>query len=116
MGCCRPFSEQQVERGGAAVLRASRRDRQDMAAEIGFVQPARHGALQDAAAHAAMPGDNEDAAAAGGARARNKAGERAVRLGLGHAMQIEARLDIALAAAQPLGGGAVDTGEAIERR
>ncbi len=39
-----------------------------------------------------------------------------MRLGLGHAVQVEPRLDSAAAAAEPLGGGAVDTGELVERR
>src|SRR5215813_5081564 len=39
-----------------------------------------------------------------------------MRLGLGHAVQIEPCLDVALAAPEPLGGRAVDAGEAVERR
>jgi len=109
-------AEQEIEGAGAAMLRPRRGDRQHIAAQIGFVQPARHGALQDAAARPAMPGDDQNAAPAGGTRGGDKALERAMRLGLGHAVQVEARLDSAAAAAEPLRGGAVDTGELIERR
>jgi hypothetical protein len=98
------------------MLRPSRSDRQHMAAQTRLMQPARHRALQDAAAHAAMAGDDEDAAAAGGAGTHDKALQRAMRLDLGHAMQIEPRLDVALAAAKALGGGAIDPGEAVERQ
>ena len=98
------------------MLRPSGGDRQHIAAQIGLVQPTRYGALQNAAAHAAMPGDHEDAAPASGARGRDKPRQRAMRLGLGHAVQIEARLDRAAATAEPLGGGAIDAGELVERR
>ena len=64
-----------------------------------------------------MAGDDQNAAPAGGARAATtKPGERTVRLGLGHAVQIEPRLDRAAAALQPFGGGAIDPGEPVERR
>jgi hypothetical protein len=98
------------------MLRPGRGDRQHIAAQIGLVEPTRYGALQNAAAHAAMAGDDEDAAATGGARARHKAGERAMRLGLGHPVEIEPRLDRALATPEPLGGGAINPGELVERR
>ena len=98
------------------MLRPGRGDRQHMMAQLGLMEPARHGALQNAAAHAAVAGDDEDAAAAGGARARHKTLERAMRLGLGHPVEIEPRLDRAAATAEPLGGGAIDPGEAVERR
>ena len=98
------------------MLRPGGGDRQHIAAQIGLVQPTRYGALQNAAAHAAMPGDHEHAAPPGGARARHKTLERAMRLGLGHPVEIEPRLDRAAAAFQPRGGGAIDAGEAVQRR
>src|SRR5437763_5925011 len=85
-------------------------------AQLRLMEPARHGALQNAAARPAMAGDDEDTAPAGGARGRDKAPERAMRLGLGHPVEIEPRLDRALSTSEPLGGGAVDTGELVERR
>ena len=48
--------------------------------------------------------------------ASDKAGERAMRLGLGHAVQVEPRLDRVLAALQPLGARAIDPGKAPRRR
>ena len=98
------------------MLRPGGGDRQHIAAQIGLVQPTRYGALQNAAAHAAMPGDDEHAAPPSGARARHKTLERAMRFGLGHPVEIEPRLDRAAATAEPLGGGAIDPGELIERR
>jgi len=87
-----------------------------MPAQLGLVQPARHRALQDAAADPAVAGDDQHAPPAGSARAADKAEQGAVRLGLSHAVQVEPRLDRAAAALQALGGGAIDTGEIVERR
>ena len=61
-------------------------------------------------------GDDKNAAPPGGARPHDKAGERPVRLGLRHAMQIEPRFDRQLAAFQPFGGGAIDPGQPVQRR
>jgi len=47
-------------------------------------------------------------------RGRDKNPERPVRLGLRHSMKVEGRLDFVQAALEPLGGGAVYPGEAIE--
>ena len=47
---------------------------------------------------------------------RDKGGECSMSLGLRHSMQIESCLDCVQTALQPLGVGAVDPGEAIERR
>ena len=97
------------------MLGPGRGDCEHMPAHLGLVKPARHGALQDAAADPAMAGDHQNAASAGGARPGNKTEQRVMRLGLGHAVQIEARLDRAAAAFQPLGGGAINAGELVER-
>jgi len=48
-------------------------------------------------------------------RGRDKSPERPVRLGLRHSVKVEGRLDFVQAALEPLGGGAVYPGEAIER-
>src|SRR4051794_20751080 len=109
-------AEQDIEGAGAAMLRPGRGDRQYVAAHLGLVKPARHRALQDAAADPAMAGDNQHTAPARRARSGDKTEQRVMRLGLSHAVQIEARLDRAAAAFQPLGGGAIDAGELVERR
>ena len=60
-------TEKHVKRTGAAVLRLGRGNREDKPAHPGFVQPARHRLLQNAAAEPAMAGDDQNASAAGGA-------------------------------------------------
>src|SRR5947208_2636089 len=87
-----------------------------MPAQGGFGEPARRRRFENAATHPAMSGDHEHATPAGGARAVNEIVERYVRLGLGHAVQVEPRLDGALTALQPLGISPVDAGETVERR
>jgi hypothetical protein len=46
----------------------------------------------------------------------DKDGERAMRLGLRHPVQIQSCLDLVKTAFEPLGVGAIDPDEAIERR
>ena len=100
------------------MMRLSGGDCENLPTQLRFFEPARKGAFEHARPALAepAPGDHEHAAPAALARCRDEGGERPMRLGLSHPVQIEARRDPVLTAPQPLGGGAVDPGKAIERR
>jgi len=86
-----------------------------MRPEFRFVKPARHRFAEHPAAHTAAPGNHQNASLAVGSRAANERGEYPVRLTLGHSVQVESRVDVVLAALQPLRVGSVNAGEAVKR-
>ena len=105
--------QQHIERAGAAILRLRRGRRRGRGARLGASFSQRGTArAQHAAApcSAALAGDHQHAAPPGLCARAMKRVERAMRLGLGHAVQIEPRLDRRAAAPQPLGAAAVDAG------
>src|SRR5271169_3768099 len=110
-------SQQQVERSGPAVSWLGGRDRENPPAQPGLFEPARHRAFQHAGPvrTETAPGDDQHAASADLVRSHDEADEFAMGFGLGHAMEIETRLDRMEAALQPLGIGPIDAGESIER-
>src|SRR6185312_10492477 len=85
-------AQHNVERAGAAIARLGRRDAEKVGAKLRLFEPARHRRAQDAALGAfarAAAGDDENATLAVAARRAEKVCQRAVRLALGHAVQIE---------------------------
>ena len=98
------------------MLWPSRGDGQDVAAQPRLIEPARHRVAQNAAAHPAMPSDDEKTALPRRTRRGDKARERAMRFLLGEAMEIEAAIDRVTAPLQPLQGSTVDPGAAVEQR
>jgi hypothetical protein len=111
-------AQQQVSRTGAAMPRLGRCRRENVRPQLRLLEPTRHRALEDTRPVRAesAPGDDEDTAAAGGARSRDKGDELPMRLGLGHSMQIELCLDRVQAAFQPLSICTIDSSEAVERQ
>jgi hypothetical protein len=112
-----PPAQQQVEGARAPMARLCRRDRQDLPPQPGLFEPPRNRALQNAGPVGVQTptGDDQDAAKSRVARCVNKCSDGAMRFGLGHAVQVEAGFDPMVAALQPLGVGAVDPREPIER-
>ena len=100
------------------MARLRGRDRQELPPQHGLFEPSRNRAFQHArpVGTEASTGDDQDTAKSRIARGMNKCSEGAVRLGLGHTMQVEASFDPMVAALQPLGVGAVNPGEAIKSR
>src|SRR5205814_10227992 len=98
------------------MMRLGRRDTEQMPTQTRLAEPARHRRSQDAAAEPAAPGDHQHAAMTGRLGGSDKARERTVRLALRQPMQVQPGLDLMTAALQSLGIGAIDAGEAVERR
>ena len=100
------------------MARLRGRDCQELPPQHGLFEPSRNRAFQHArpVGTETSTGDDQDTAKSGIARGMNKCEECTMRLGLRHAVQVEARLDPVEAALQPLGVGAVDPGEAIKSR
>src|SRR5665213_1276561 len=99
-------AQHNVKRPRAAIPRLRGGDRQQMRAEFRLVEPARHGRPQHAGAPIqslwrTAPRDNENAALAVGSGRPDKPAERAMRLVLRHAVQVEPGLDPVLAAPMP---------------
>jgi len=93
-------------------------DGQDPPPQLRLFQPSRHRFLENPgpARTQSSSRDDEHAAPSGIVGSRDKSGERVMRLGLRHPVQIQSCLDLAKTALEPLGIGAIDPGEAIERR
>jgi len=101
-------------------------------AELGELEPQRHLPAQDAAALvvemaaarmfaartgvalAPLAGDHQHEAGAARLRGRHEVAQRRVRLRLGHAVQVEAGIDLGVAAGQPLGVAAAERRVAMQ--
>jgi len=94
------------------MLRPGRRVSQHLGPARTFLEPARHRGPEHPALGAtqAFAGHHQQDAAPLFVRIRDEAIEGLVRLVLGHAVQIEHRLDRELATAQPLPQPAVQSG------
>ncbi|KAF1853960.1 hypothetical protein Lal_00005173 [Lupinus albus] len=105
-----PF-DQDIQRTVATMLGLGRLDRQHHRAQGRIGQPAGGRLAQHAqAAETALAGDDQHAAPPLVPGAVDEAGERVVGLRLGHAVQVDAAVDLQLAAAEPVAGAAVDVG------
>jgi len=111
-------AEQQIERAGTAMAWLSRRDCQDLPAQFRLLEPPRDRGFEDPRSVRTEPssGNDEDATPAHVAGGLDEDRERAMGFGLGHSVQVEARLDGMATPPQPFGIGSVDPGKVVERR
>ena len=110
-------AQEDVGSAGASVPRLGWCDGEDPPPQLPLFQPSRNRSLEDPgpARTQSSSRDDEHAAPSGTVGSRDKSGERAMRHGLRHPVQIQSCLDLAKTALEPLGIGAIDPGEAIER-
>jgi len=99
------------------MVRLGGGDREDVATQLRFLEPARKRAFEDPrpALAQSSPGDDEHATPTRAAGCGNEGGEGQMRLGLSHSVQIEACLYPVQAALQPFCVGTVDPGETLQR-
>ena len=109
--------EQHIEGTGAAMLRLRCGHGQNAAASPGLGQPSRHRIFQHARPLWAEPpsGDDQQAAPAALIGGLDKFDQLAMRFGLRQPMQVEPGFNRMQPALQPLGVGAVDAGEPLDR-
>jgi len=111
-------AQEDVGSAGASVPRLGWCDGEDPVPQLRLFQPSRNRFLEDPgpARTQSSSRDDKHTAPSGIVRGGDKSGERAMRLDLRHPVQIQSSLDLAKTALEPLGIGAVDPGEAIQRR
>ena len=116
-GSPRPAQED-VGSAGASVPRLGWCDGEDPPSQLRLFKPSRNRSLEDPwpARTQSSSRDDKHAATSSIVGSHDKSGERTMRLGLRHPVQIQSCLDLAKTALEPLSVGAIDPGEAIERR
>jgi hypothetical protein len=99
------------------MARLRRRDGEDSLPQLWLFEPPRNQPLEDSRPARTQPSSRNDEHATSSriVGSRYEGGERAMRLGLRHPMQVKSRLNFMLAALEPLGIGAIDPGKAVER-
>jgi len=108
-------AQEDVGSARTSVTRLGWRDVEDPPPQLRFFQPSRNRSLEDPgpARTQSSSGDDKHAAPSGIVGSRDKGGERAMRLGLCHPVQIQRCFDLAKTALESLGIGAIDPGEAV---